>query len=492
MRTSIRTRMLLAMNALVAAVGVAVGWAGIELAGHEIERRLVDDSVRRAAEVAAGMGLPMKDTLMGHLARLYGVEAAVGPQSKGTILGSSMSEGRTAQLAAQLAEHQPPPTVVIDGASYRVGSALVRQEEGARPLRLYFLVSEAQIRTAKQDVAWRIAWATLAAVAVATVLGFLVSATISRPLRKLAARMDAVAGGRAVGRPAGGGNKGEEGTEKREEREGTGRREDRHSSIFPLPSSSFLNGPVEVVKLRDSFDHLLCRLDEANARLEQSARLATLGQLSASVAHELRNPLSGIKMNARILADELAKASIRDKSLELIVREIDRMDLYLQELLSLAAGTGAPRPPKLGRVKLGDLAASVVALLEGRCRHAGVTIEQAFDDSLPPVRADGDQIRQVIMNLMLNAMDAMPRGGTMRLAAARGESGSVARFSVSDTGPGVQAPAGTDIFDPLVTTKSGGAGLGLYISRRIIAAHGGRIGYTTSATGCTFWFELPL
>ena len=108
----------------------------------------------------------------------------------------------------------------------------------------------------------------------------------------------------------------------------------------------------------------------------------------------------------------------------------------------------------------------------------------------PAVRADAGKIRQVVLNLMLNALDAMPSGGRVTLAAEAAPGGRV-RFSVSDTGGGVQVAVGTDIFEPFVSGKQGGTGLGLYVCRRIVRQHEGEIGYRTSPEGSTFWFELP-
>jgi signal transduction histidine kinase len=246
--------------------------------------------------------------------------------------------------------------------------------------------------------------------------------------------------------------------------------------------------------------------------------------VAASVAHELRNPLSGIKMNVRVLRDQVSGAGVLpadcpgtniaerqarppapasdqregenfDDSFRVILREIDRMDLYLQELLSLAGNpSGAARSARSAAavrepVQLAELADSVMSLLEGRCRHAGIEVRREFA-AVPAVRADGEQVRQVILNLVINAIEAMPAGGEVRLGLAR-EAGGPVRFSVTDGGGGVRPPEGADVFDPFVTTKPGSAGLGLHLCRQIVGDHGGKIGYNNLATGAGVWFELP-
>lgn len=475
MSTSVRTRILLATNLLVAGVGLAVGWAGIELAGREIEHRVVDQSVQQAATV---MGeLPKNDRMMKYLAQFYGVDAAIGPQAKPILEGSSLSPEQTKELARQIIASPLPEQVQLGGKPYRLGWALIKPAEGAprEPvMRLYLLASQEQLRAAKEEVAKKIAWATLIAIGVVTVLCVWLSASISRPLRRLAGRMDRVAG------------------------------QDQPPAAL-TGQQERLRGPAELRQLTESFDRLLARLDEANQQLERSARMAAVGQMSASIAHELRNPLSGIKMNARILADELGRGGKDDPSLQLIIREVERMDLYLEELLSLAAGGPAQqRPPQLSPQDLGELANSVVKLFEGRCRHAGVEIHRQYAPALPPVNADAAQIRQVIMNLLLNALEAVTGKSASGEEAAGREPPQIVieaapailvpggvRLSVRDNGTGVQVPRGSDIFEPLVTTKNGSPGLGLHICRQLATAHGGKIGFDSSTKGSTFWFELP-
>jgi signal transduction histidine kinase len=200
-------------------------------------------------------------------------------------------------------------------------------------------------------------------------------------------------------------------------------------------------------------------------------------------------------MNAQILADEMAKAGKPDESLRRIIREADRMELYLGELMDLAkaepaAPAGAPPPPRRRTLRLDELGEAVAGLLEGRSRHAGVEIRRLWDPHTPAVFADETQMHQVILNLVLNALDATRPGGTVTLKTLKARDGS-ARLEVRDTGAGVKVPPGADVFEPFVTTKASGIGLGLYVCRRNVEGHGGRIGYDSSGAGSTFWIELP-
>jgi len=471
-RLSIRTRLILVMNLLVAAVGVTVGWVGVAVTDRAVERRLVDGPARGAAALFATMRLPLSDVMMARLAVLFDAQVAAGPADGPAILATSLPSYETHTLERYLRRGPPARRISIAGRTYVTAEAplpaTAETPDGQGPYRLVLLVEAETVRAAQRAAASTIVWITLAAVAAATGLGLWLSATISRPLRRLAERMRHVAA---------------------------------RAGDAELPATSGADtgrAPRELADLGAAFDRLLADLASARRQIARSARLATLGQLSAAVVHELRNPLSGIRMNAQVLADELARAGSDDEGLHRIIRETDRMELYLGELLTLASGSAGSdeadgEPP--GPLDVAAVAESALALLEARCRHAGVEVRRDWGAGVPPVRADETPVRQVVVNLVLNALDATPAGGTVTLATRRqstgeGDAGTV-RFSVSDTGPGVTVPDGADLFDPFVTTKDDGVGLGLYVCRRNVERCGGRIGYDCGPGGTTFWVDLP-
>jgi signal transduction histidine kinase len=467
MTLSIRSRLLLAMNLLAIGVGVAVGWAGVYVSGRAIEQRLVDESARNAAGLFGMMRLPFSDGLMVRLRQVLGTEVAAGPVDRLEIVASSLPQPDVQELRSQLTQGVMPRRVSLGDRVYLVGGADAAERSvspaGGR-MRLYVLVPEEQIRAAQKASEESIILVTAAAILVATLVAFWLSHTIANPIRRLAGHMDRLSEHAGEDAPAA----------------------DMGAALD--------RGPKELRRLAHSFDRLLARLLQARRQLARTARLATLGQVSASVAHELRNPLSGIKMNARVLADELAKAGLADDSLDRIIQEADRMVLYVAEFLDLAGKNAGPPEPHdlamLPKVRLDEIGESVLAVAEGRCRHAGVEVQRRWDAAAPAVRAHGTQLRQAIFNLVQNALEAMPSGGALTLAAGPAEAGRV-RFSVTDTGTGVCVPDGEDLFEPFFTTKPGGVGLGLYVCRRNIERHRGTVGYESSRTGTTFWFELP-
>ena len=477
-RLSISTRLIVVMNLLVAAVGLTVGWVGVAVTERTVERRLVDGPARGAAELFETMRLPLSDVMMERLALLFDADVAAGPADGSAIVATSLPSYETHTLERHLHAGPLPRRVEMAGRAYVSAEAPIpltpQTERAGQPHRLILLVEAGKVRAAQEAAASSIVWITLAAVAAATGLGLWLSATIARPLRRLAGQM------RRVAARAG-------------------------EADLPVPSSSAARpGPRELADLATAFDRLLSDLAEARRHIASSARLAALGQMSAAVAHELRNPLSGIRMNAQVLADELACDGRDDQALRRIIRETDRLELYLGELLTLAsrdgegqgkkaaaAGADEAEPAADAEVRLEPIAESVLALLEARCRHADVTVRCDLGADVPPVRAGETQVRQVVGNLLLNALDATPPGGTVTLATRHRPEERTVRFTVADTGPGVRVPEGEDLFDPFVTTKTDGVGLGLYVCRRNVEACGGHIDYDSGQEGTRFWFDLP-
>lgn len=463
MRMSIRLRTIVVMNLLVVALGTGIGWLASQVAGEVVEERLVRETVRNTSQFLQDKSLPFSDALMTYLHQMFRVHFVAVERGSNRILGSSLPPAQTDDLREHIHDGSRAGAVTVDGNVYRMDfheivprNARTRQTQ---PLRVYALVPPEQFRDARQRASRRIRMLALPAIAAATLLAFGLSITITGPIHRLADEMDGMAAAAS-------------------------------------PPHGARRGPSEVVRLAHSFDHLIARLGEMQRQLARSERLVAIGTVAASVAHELRNPLSGIKMNLRVLRDELAEPGGRPESLGVMVREVERMELYLEELMALASGPAdpgdpdRPEPQDLPAILLTEAADSALELLAGRCTHAGVTVRREYDPSVPAVRADAGQIRQVLVNLIVNALEAMPGGGRLQVAIRAAE-GRPVRLSVADTGAGVRVEAGTDVFEPFTSTKHNSAGLGLYISKQLLARQGGRMGYHNTDSGAAFWIELP-
>jgi signal transduction histidine kinase len=211
-------------------------------------------------------------------------------------------------------------------------------------------------------------------------------------------------------------------------------------------------------------------INAARARLVQSEKLAALGQLSATIAHEVRNPLAVIRSSAQSLAETLTADDAESRrACSFITEEIDRLTSVTGSLLAFA------RP-----LRLAPRAVAVTALFDGalllaadELRAKGVRLARHETPALPPVQADEDLIRQVLLGLLHNAAEAVPAGGDVELDA-RAADGAV-EIAIADSGPGVPGALRARIFEPFFTTRSQGTGLGLAVARHIVEAHGGRL-----------------
>ena len=218
-------------------------------------------------------------------------------------------------------------------------------------------------------------------------------------------------------------------------------------------------------------------------------RLAAVGELAAGIAHELRNPLTSVKLLIQTTQREVRNLPA-GKQLQIAQREIGRLESTIQGLLDFA------RPPELHRVPH-DLRKTVrraLNLVDGRAKQQGVKIAEELPES--PVTVDGDpeQLHQVFVNLLLNGIEAMPEGGTLDVSiATNGETPGTCLVSVSDSGTGIPQGGLERIFEPFVTSKEHGTGLGLAVSHRIASEHGGALVAANRAEGgAVFTVELPL
>jgi two-component system sensor histidine kinase HydH len=233
----------------------------------------------------------------------------------------------------------------------------------------------------------------------------------------------------------------------------------------------------------------LARVTALEGEVARRQRLATLGNMAAGVSHEIRNPLNAVSMGLQRLRAEFrptAEAEEYDRVLALVGAEVRRLNGLVEDFLALA------RPPVLKPepIRIGDLVAETMALIEPEARRIGVRLEPRLPGDLPPITADPDRLKQVLLNLARNALDAMPEGGTLWLDAAA--TGRTVTLAVTDSGPGLSPEARARLFEPYFTTKARGLGLGLALARQIVEAHGGTIDAEPAEGGGTrFRVTLP-
>jgi PAS domain S-box-containing protein len=243
-------------------------------------------------------------------------------------------------------------------------------------------------------------------------------------------------------------------------------------------------GPVLIGICRDISERVAME-----AKMREHERLAYVGRLSASLSHEIRNPLSSIKMNLQILERKLDLDGNDRRRLEIIVHEVSRLESIFRQLLDTSRPLTICKAP----VNLTVLARGCVELLEVKANNKGLIIYEKYELNLPLADLDAAKVEQATINLLLNAIEATPEGGAVTVwTKADGSDRQYVELGVIDTGPGIEKDQMEDLFTPFCTTKSQGTGLGLSNVKRIVDGHSGEVRVNTEkGRGSTFVLRLP-
>ena len=233
------------------------------------------------------------------------------------------------------------------------------------------------------------------------------------------------------------------------------------------------------------------KLRDAIIQINRSEKMASLGQLAAGVAHEINNPLTGILLYANLALERLDKADPLRKYLKSVINDTDRCKDIVKDLLAYSRQTS----PTKETFHVNSLVEQSLALIRDQKRFLNINLVEKMSDEMMLIRADKNQLTQVIINLVMNAIDAMERKGTLTFLTYRSKNDKKVYIEVSDTGCGIPEENLSKVFDPFFTTKGPekGTGLGLSTSYGIVKGNGGRITIKeTGPKGTTFLIELPL
>lgn len=253
----------------------------------------------------------------------------------------------------------------------------------------------------------------------------------------------------------------------------------------------------ELGRLARSFNLMADKFEMMNQEVEQhyqlelerAEKIATVGELAASVAHEIKNPASGIANAMQVILSEVHEDDERRPIYQEIIRQVERMNKAINDLLTYAK----PSPLKLEYVDLNMTIKHSLSFTETQANSLSVEIYTEIDQDLPTILADRKQIEQVLLNLCINAIQAMPDGGTLTVRSWMEQDSQQIKISVGDTGAGISHERQGDIFKPFFTTKNKGTGLGLAISRRIMQEHHGSIQVESEpGQGATFILTFSL
>jgi signal transduction histidine kinase len=266
----------------------------------------------------------------------------------------------------------------------------------------------------------------------------------------------------------------------------------RNRDIFSVEDVRLLStlGTEVAVALENA--RLYEELRSSQVMLARTDRLAAVGTLAAGIAHEIRNPLVAVQTFVQLLPEQIDDPEFRTTFLELTNSELERVATLINDLMAFAR----PSPATLDEARINEIAEQIVRLLTGQAKKRGVELSIQLAPEDPTCIVDQGQIKQVFMNLLMNALQATPSGGSVTLSTSflHGSDGrDYCAIEVQDTGSGISAEHQEQIFDPFFTTKDSGVGLGLFITHQIIKEHGGSISVESELEqGTHFMIRLPI
>jgi signal transduction histidine kinase len=453
-RGSLRLRLTLA--ALVPMLlAMLAAWVIATVAFTRTLEQRVESQIGNAANVITGNGLPLTTDLLQRVADLQQAEIALlGPD--GAVIAST--RGNLSAFAAGEISRQPvaargaETTLHLDVAG-EPAIAIVRQLAERSDPRASAMLITASLRDAR-DAARRAALgmglAVLAAGALLVLLQYMLVRSITEPISGLVAMANQIASGKR----------------------------NVHAGAAP-------HGELQA--LSTALNDMTTKLQVYETELAERSRLAALGEMSARIAHEIRNPLTGLKLHLQLL-DERATPADRP-TLRRLLDEVGRLELIVASSLSL----NRPQPAVLREADVGGAVDEVLALMEPSLRHRGIELTRSLGPT-PPVAIDRDRIKQAVLNLVVNASDALPAGGSVLAACLHDTARGLVTISIEDSGPGIDPASGAGSDGVTGSSKPFGLGLGLRVCREIVAEHGGRLvlGRSASLGGAAATIELPV
>ncbi|CAG0979849.1 two-component system, NtrC family, sensor kinase [Methylophilaceae bacterium] len=244
-------------------------------------------------------------------------------------------------------------------------------------------------------------------------------------------------------------------------------------------------GPAEINTMSKAFAQMIEDLERSNAHLTRAAKLAVVGEMAAAMSHEVRTPLGILRSSAQVLLREPSLTREGREVCGFIISETER----LNKLVSTLIDTARPRQPEFRPADIAELTQQAVAMLRVQAEKKSIALTLETADPVM-IACDSEQIMQVLLNLLLNAIQILPNGGKIQVSVR--QVGNNAEIRVADNGPGIPPEQREQVFDPFFTQRAGGIGLGLAVVRQIVAAHHGEIIVGESAMkGAEFRLLLP-
>jgi signal transduction histidine kinase len=449
MRWRIRYQLLVPLLALLLAVLGASTWTAFTSVRRA--RQQIENQVRDVARVLAESRFPLTSHVLEQTRGLSGAEYVVVSRDGRQVTTLPTETVPLPETAAGWQSLQLGPRATVAGQTYLCFGLRLDQPRTDHAAALYILYPEAKWREAL--------WEALRPSLVLGGLGVVASAALaagvarrlSRRIQDLEAHTRRIAAG----------------------------------DFGPMPLAGYRD---ELYDLGRSVNDMAEQLAQLQQAVEKNERLRLLGQLSAGLAHQLRNGVTGARLAVQLHARECDSAADRE-ALDVAVRQLDLLELNLKRFLELGR-TGSPRREACPIASVVDEA---VLLLRPQCRHVHVELRWRPPDTIVLVPGDPGQLRHLVLNVLGNAVEAAGPGGWVEVRMRQAEAGAAAvGIEVTDSGPGPPAEVKGRLFEPFVTGKREGVGLGLAVARQVALAHGGSLAYCPEEAHTCFRIVLPL
>ncbi|MBN2293185.1 MAG: HAMP domain-containing histidine kinase [Pirellulales bacterium] len=459
MRWPIRIQLLLPMLAIVALTIALATLASIYLTVIGASRAQAGQ-LRRVVAAITEANFPLTERVLQQMHGLSGGQFVVLDDNREPLHGTfrlgddDLAMLRPMDSGRDMDSFSPDRIVQIDGDAYYADLVPVRVRVGTgRSQSLLVLYPKDRWWSVAREVAYPI----LASGAIAMLVGSLVTAVLaerfSKPIKVIGAQAIDIAAG--------------------------------HFEPVSVPKRN-----DEIADLAVSINTMIERLSHYEEEVRRTERMRTLGQLGAGMAHQLRNSATGVRMAVELHQRECPQAA-DSESTAVALRELRLMESYLRSFLDLGKSRRLPHE----RVELTEIVRGVIELVRPTCKHADLDLKFHEPPQVIYVQADDESLRQLLVNLVLNATEAVGRqtvDDARVVVELDRTDGGMAILRVKDSGPGPSAELGHDIFEPFVTQKVDGTGLGLYVARQIVEAHNGSISWQRIEGMTCFTVEIPL
>lgn len=458
MRWPLRNQILLPVAALLLVTLLGVSITSVALAVRRTEGR-IESQLRDVARTLSESSFPLTNNVLRQMRGLSGAEFLLADEA-GRIVAASRSplalvelpSGREAANWEQLTLTQAVP--IGEERYFHIALRLQRGGFSPQPMLLHILYPERQYREALWEAVFPPAAIGGVALVLAVLLGTGIASRVSRPIGQLRSHVEQIAEGDF--RP------------------------------MPLPARN-----DEILDLATAINHMAEMLARYETEIRRSEQLRTLGQLGGGLAHQMRNAVTGCRMALELHHRECPMTADCE-SLTVAVRQLTLIEQHLRRFLSL--GNTRSRPHQ--EVSLATVIENVLPLVRPAAAHVGVKLQTRFPDQSIQVQADNEALEQLLVNLLLNAIEAASSGEQATAAQKRvvielRRDAERAVLEVSDSGPGPADHVNQSLFDPLVTEKPDGIGLGLSVARAIVEQHDGEIRWQRRDGMTCFWIEIP-